>query len=64
MADSSTHPSAVAQTAGHEIVITRVFDAPRERVWHAGMPPGEMAEMTGAGWDESFDKLAAMLEQE
>ena len=25
---------------------------------HEGLPPGEMSEMTVAGWNESFDKLA------
>lgn len=28
---------------------------------HEGLPAGEMAEMTGAGWNESFDKLAESL---
>ena len=28
---------------------------------HAGMPTGKMKDMTGAGWNESFDKLAASL---
>jgi uncharacterized protein YndB with AHSA1/START domain len=28
---------------------------------HAGLPAGEMAEMTGASWNESFDKLAASM---
>lgn len=28
---------------------------------HEGLPTGEMAEMTGAGWNESFDKLAESL---
>lgn len=28
---------------------------------HAGHPAGEMADMAGAGWNESFDKLAASL---
>src|SRR5690606_17944405 len=28
---------------------------------HAGLLPGEMAEVDSAGWNESFDKLAAML---
>lgn len=31
---------------------------------HEGMPPGEMIEMAKAGWNESFDKLAAILEAE
>ncbi len=25
---------------------------------HVGLPAGEMSEMTNAGWNESFDKLA------
>lgn len=28
---------------------------------HAGLPAGEMADMTGVGWSQSFDKLAASL---
>lgn len=28
---------------------------------HAGLPAGEMAEMTGASWNQSFDKLAESL---
>lgn len=28
---------------------------------HAGFPEGEMSEMAGAGWNESFDKLAESL---
>jgi uncharacterized protein YndB with AHSA1/START domain len=28
---------------------------------HAGLPAGEMSEMTSAGWNESFDKLEASL---
>ena len=28
---------------------------------HAGMPAGEMSEMTSAGWNESFDKLDSIL---
>ncbi len=28
---------------------------------HAGLPAGEMSEMTGAGWNQSFDKLAESL---
>jgi uncharacterized protein YndB with AHSA1/START domain len=30
---------------------------------HAGLPEGEMKDMTAAGWNESFDKLAEVLEQ-
>ena len=28
---------------------------------HSGLPAGEMGELTGAGWNESFDKLAENL---
>ncbi len=28
---------------------------------HTGIPAGQMKEMTGAGWNESLDKLAASL---
>jgi uncharacterized protein YndB with AHSA1/START domain len=28
---------------------------------HEGLPEGEMSDMTAAGWNESFDKLAAAL---
>jgi uncharacterized protein YndB with AHSA1/START domain len=28
---------------------------------HAGLPAGEMSEMTGLGWNQSFDKLAKSL---
>jgi uncharacterized protein YndB with AHSA1/START domain len=34
-----------------EIVVTRVFDAPRERVWRAWTQPGELARWWGRrGW--------------
>ena len=29
---------------------------------HAGLPAGEMLDMTGQGWNESFDKLAESLQ--
>lgn len=28
---------------------------------HAGMPAGQMSDSAGAGWNESFDKLAELL---
>jgi uncharacterized protein YndB with AHSA1/START domain len=28
---------------------------------HSGLPAGQMLEMTGSGWNESFDKLAESL---
>jgi uncharacterized protein YndB with AHSA1/START domain len=30
---------------------------------HVGMPAGDMSEMAGAGWNESFDKLAESLKR-
>lgn len=30
-------------------------------ITHTGIPEGEMSEMTAAGWNGSFDKLAASL---
>jgi uncharacterized protein YndB with AHSA1/START domain len=30
---------------------------------HAGLPAGEISDMTMAGWNESFDKLAASLDK-
>lgn len=35
----------------------------RMTLTHSGLPAGEMADMTGAGWNESFDKMAASLEK-
>jgi uncharacterized protein YndB with AHSA1/START domain len=58
--------SSSTNTADREIVITRIFDAPRELVMtlrHVGLPP-EMGEMAEAGWNESIDKLAETLEKE
>jgi uncharacterized protein YndB with AHSA1/START domain len=28
---------------------------------HTGLPAGELKELTGVGWNESFDKLAVSL---
>jgi uncharacterized protein YndB with AHSA1/START domain len=30
---------------------------------HVGLPAGKMEDMTGAGWNESFDKLAESLKK-
>lgn len=30
---------------------------------HVGIPPGTMMELTGQGWNESFDKLAEYLQR-
>lgn len=49
-----------------ETVVTVTFDEIDGRtkmtLTHAGLPAGQMKEMTGAGWNESFDKLAESLE--
>ena len=38
-------------TSAREITITRVFDAPRERVWRAWTEPAEIARWWGKrGW--------------
>ncbi len=48
-----------------EMLVTVTFEAvdgkTRLILRHAGMPAGEMGEMAGAGWNQSFDKLAAAL---
>lgn len=48
-----------------ETVVTVIFEdqdgKTKMTLIHAGMPAGQMKEMTGAGWNESFDKLAESL---
>jgi uncharacterized protein YndB with AHSA1/START domain len=48
-----------------ELVVRVTFEEhggkTRMTLRHAGLPAGEMAEQTGAGWNESFDKLAETL---
>lgn len=51
-----------------ELVVTLIFeevDSRRTRMilTHTGMPPGEVVEMTGASWNESFDKLQKLLNE-
>jgi uncharacterized protein YndB with AHSA1/START domain len=48
-----------------EMVVDLTFE---EHEWsttvtlkHIGLPAGVMSELTGAGWNESFDKLAEVL---
>jgi len=45
-----------------ELQVTVTFEGQNGRtamtLRHAGFPPGLVAEMTAAGWNESFDKLA------
>lgn len=49
-----------------ETIVTVTFevvgDRTRMTLRHAGLPAGEMSDMAGAGWNQSFDKLAASLE--
>lgn len=49
-----------------EFLITLTFEAQQGKtkftLHHAGIPAGDMGEMANAGWNESFDKLAASLE--
>jgi uncharacterized protein YndB with AHSA1/START domain len=45
-----------------EIEITRVFDAPRERVWRAWTEPGELVAWWGRrGWTAQRDSLTMDL---
>jgi uncharacterized protein YndB with AHSA1/START domain len=48
-----------------ELQITVTFEDVGRRTGltlrHAGIPEGKMREMTAAGWNESFDKLAEIL---
>ncbi len=51
-----------------ELLVTVTFETQRNKtkftLRHEGMPPGEMMEMAKAGWNESFDKLDAVLAEE
>ncbi|MDD1674407.1 MAG: SRPBCC domain-containing protein [Methanomicrobiales archaeon] len=51
-----------------ELLVTVTFEEDKGRtkftLRHAGLPPGVMTDMTGAGWSGSFDKLAEVLEEE
>jgi len=48
-----------------ELTVTIQFEALGDRtkmtLTHVGIPVGQMKEMTGVGWNESFDKLAEIL---
>lgn len=48
-----------------ELVVTVTFEdvggKTKLTLRHAGIPAGNMKEMTGAGWNESLDKLAESL---
>jgi uncharacterized protein YndB with AHSA1/START domain len=46
-----------------QVTVTLAEEAGKTRMTlrHLGLPAGEMSEMCAAGWNESFDKLAASL---
>jgi uncharacterized protein YndB with AHSA1/START domain len=48
-----------------ELLVTVTFEEHEGKtkltMRQAGIPAGEMREMAGAGWNESFDKLAMTL---
>lgn len=48
-----------------ELLVTITFEdedgKTKMTLKHVGLPEGEMGEMAGAGWNESFDKLAESL---
>jgi uncharacterized protein YndB with AHSA1/START domain len=50
-----------------EMLITVTFEdlggQTKMTLRHEGLPAGDMTEGAGTGWNESFDKLAAALEQ-
>lgn len=51
-----------------ELLVTVTFEEQKGRTTftlrHEGMPPGEMSDLTKAGWNGSFDKLEKVLEEE
>jgi uncharacterized protein YndB with AHSA1/START domain len=50
-----------------ELLVTLTFDVQpgmtRLTLRHSGFPPGEMRDLTRAGWNESLDKLEGVLGQ-
>jgi uncharacterized protein YndB with AHSA1/START domain len=50
-----------------ELLVTVTFEEHEGKtkftLRHAGIPAGEMSDLTRAGWNESFDKLAEALEK-
>lgn len=49
MAESPTPRMEVSTPSDREILITRIFDAPRERVWQAFTDPKMLAQWWGRG---------------
>ena len=67
-ADGNVVPASRYGMAGDwpsETVVTVTFEELAGKTTltlrHVGIPSGEMSDMTGAGWSESFDKLAAAV---
>lgn len=67
-ADGNVVPASHYGMSGEwplELLVTVTFEEQGGKtkltLRHAGMPAGENAEMAGAGWAESFDKLAETL---
>jgi uncharacterized protein YndB with AHSA1/START domain len=50
-----------------ELLVTVTFEdlggKTKMTLRHVGLPAGEMSEQTGAGWNQSFDKLADSLSE-
>jgi uncharacterized protein YndB with AHSA1/START domain len=49
-----------------DVMTVRLFfeeegNSTRFKLEHIGLPPGQMTEQTGKSWNESFDKLDALL---
>jgi uncharacterized protein YndB with AHSA1/START domain len=48
-----------------ELLVTVTFEPHEGKtkliLRHAGLPSGEMSDLTSAGWNESFDKLAEAI---
>ena len=51
-----------------ELLVTLTFEELKGKtkftLLHDGLPPGEMTESAKAGWNESFDKLEKVIEEE
>lgn len=66
--EGNTVPASHYGMAGDwplEMLITVMFEGQRGKtkltLKHAGIPTAKDREMAGAGWNESFDKLAEYL---
>jgi uncharacterized protein YndB with AHSA1/START domain len=68
-ADGNAVPATdygMSEDIAFEMHVTVIFEEQNGRtkmtLTHAGLPAGEMSDMTSQGWNESFDKLAASLQ--